>query len=172
MSIGEYSRPKGDARMLEMFWKGKGAKQGDLKNSCDMKGYETYSRVIAIQWGVSGEVDHQTGHRTGHRILDPLIITKRVDASSPLLLAAMIGNETIKESEFVYVDILGHQTQAAKTGRVLTITTTNGVITKVEGGSTEEGMMIERIYLYFDKITWRHDVGKTEAMDDRTDNVS
>ena len=167
---GEYITPR-DNRLLELFWKAKGAQQGDMKNQCDMKGYEGFSRVIGVSWGVEGPVDQQSGQRTGQRILEPLVITKKIDHSTPSLTQAMVNNEVIKESEFAYVDVPGHQTQGQKMVRILTIKTENGAISKIEAGTTPEGLLIEKIHLLFNKITWRHEIAKTEATDERVGNT-
>ena len=156
-------------RMLEMYWKAKGKVQGDLKNGCDIKGYESFSRVYGVSWGIHGPVDQQTGQRTGKRQLEPLVITKPVDKSTPSLLQAMINNEVIDSSEFTFLDVPGVATAAQKMVRILTVKTTNGAIAKIEAGSTPEGQMLEKIYLYFDKIIWRHEIATTEAMDERID---
>jgi len=163
-----FTKPREGGKILELFWKAKGGSQGDLQNSCDSKGYEKFSRIIGISWGIKSPRDIATGQASGKRVHGDLIITKQIDKSSPLLLQAMFTNEVIKESEFAYVDILGHGQMQAKTGRVLTIKTTNGFISEIEGGSTPEGVMIEQIHLIYHHIMFRHEPGSTEATDDRT----
>jgi len=158
-------------RMLEMYWKCEGTKTGQMKGSVDIKGFEDTMRVYGISWGVATNVDQQSGQATGKRLHEPLIITKPVDKATPLLLNAMCSHENIKKTEFIYLDVPGGATAAAKMVKVFSIITEDGYIGKIEAGSTSEGVLLEKIHLYFTKITWRHEVSKAEAYDDRHDTI-
>jgi type VI secretion system secreted protein Hcp len=166
-TIGDMIKQK--ERDVQMYWKCTGMKQGDMHNSCDIKAYEKYSRVFGVAWGIVGQVDIHTGLSTGKRVEEPLVITKPIDKSTPSLLQAMIQNESIKDSEFIYLDFPGSKVQVNTMVKILTIKTENGHISKIEAGTTDFGAMIERISLHFDKITWRHEIANTEATDSRTD---
>ncbi len=156
-----------DTRPVDLYWWAKGDKQGELKTGCDYKGFEKYSRVLGVHWGVKGSYDSMSGRIRGQREMLPLTIYKRLDASSPLLMNALCTNENIKETEFVYVDVPGHKTQGVAMTKIYIVQTFNGHFVDVEVGTTPEGQLIEKVELYAEKMLWRHVVDKTEAQDER-----
>jgi type VI secretion system Hcp family effector len=163
--IGEYFKIGEKKGPLELFWKISTKVQSDMKNSCHKQGFEKYSIIYGCFWGVDGHIDPQTSQRMGKRFHLPLTVFKRIDHSTPALLTAMIGNEEIKTSELLYLD-MDHSTAASKLVKILTITTTGGNIAKIEAGTTEDGQLIEKVSLTFQTISWRHNVATTEATDD------
>ena len=156
----------------EYFWKAKGAKQGDFKNSnnSNHKDFKNYSRVFAVAWGFEQPFDRASGQGTGKIQLHEFAITKYVDQSSPMLLQAMLNHEVITDSEFVYMDYpqaQGGKALAAQASsqmsKVFVVTGTQGVISKIEAGSTHDGRLLEKIHMMFNEMTWKSPVGSTEA---------
>src|SRR4051812_24272 len=73
----------------------KGKKQGSIKGGVTQKGREGQIMVIAVSHEIVSPRDAASGLPTGRRQHKPLVITKEVDQSSPLLYNALVNNETI-----------------------------------------------------------------------------
>jgi type VI secretion system secreted protein Hcp len=87
---------------LNAYLKLKGQKKGEIKGSVTQKGREGKIMVIAAHHEIVSPRDAASGQATGKRMHHPFVITKEVDKSSPLLYAAMIGNENITEWELQF----------------------------------------------------------------------
>ena len=74
-----------------------GVKTGQVKGSVTQKGRENSIMVIAFEQMTKMEMGSATGV-TGKRNVGPIIITKEVDKSSPLLRQILNTNESIKEA--------------------------------------------------------------------------
>lgn len=74
-----------------------GVKTGQVKGSVTQKGRENSIMVIAFEQMTKMERGTATGV-TGKRNVGPIIITKEVDKSSPLLRQMLNTNESIKEA--------------------------------------------------------------------------
>jgi len=77
----------------------KGQKQGTIIGGATNKGHEGQITVIAVSHGIISPRDPASGLPTGKRMHKPIVITKEVDKSSPLLYQALCTNENI--SSFV-----------------------------------------------------------------------
>ena len=84
---------------LTAYLKLKGQKQGDIKGSVTQKGREGRIAVVAARHGVLSPRDAASGLPTGRRQHRAFMLTKTLDASSPLLYALLINNENIAEWE-------------------------------------------------------------------------
>jgi type VI secretion system Hcp family effector len=60
-------------------------------------GHEDEINVLAVNWGIAYPVDTSTGSLTGGLVMSPLVVTKAVDAASPLLVEAAARNDTFQE---------------------------------------------------------------------------
>jgi type VI secretion system secreted protein Hcp len=87
---------------LNAYLKLKGQKQGQIKGSVTQKGRADKIMVIAMQHEVTSPRDAASGLPTGKRQHHPLVITKEVDKSSPLLYNALVNNENITEWELQF----------------------------------------------------------------------
>src|SRR5881275_2780554 len=88
----------------------KGQKQGDIKGSVIQKGREGKIMVIAVSHEIMSPRDPASGLPTGKRMHKPFVITKELDKSSPLLLAALTTNENLTS---VLIGLLRNGTQVA-----------------------------------------------------------
>ena len=84
---------------LTAYLKLKGQKQGDIKGSVTQKGREGKIAVVAARHGVMSPRDAASGLPTGRRQHRAFMLTKELDAASPLLYALLINNENIPEWE-------------------------------------------------------------------------
>ena len=87
---------------LQAYLKLTGQKQGELKGSITQKGRENKIGVIAVSHDIVSPRDAASGLPTGKRMHKPLIITKELDKSTPLLLGALCTNENIKDFELQF----------------------------------------------------------------------
>jgi len=87
---------------LNAYLKLKGQKQGELKGSVTQKGRENKIMVIAVSHEIVSPRDAASGLPTGKRQHKPLVITKEIDKSSPLLYNALVNNENISEWELQF----------------------------------------------------------------------
>ena len=72
-----------------------GQKQGDIKGSVIQKGREDKIAVIAVSHSIVSPRDAASGLPTGKRMHKPLVITKELDKSDPLLYNVLVNNENI-----------------------------------------------------------------------------
>jgi type VI secretion system secreted protein Hcp len=87
---------------LNAFLKLNGQKQGQIKGSVTQKGREGKIMVIAVSHEIVSPRDVATGLASGKNQLKPLMITKEVDKSSPLLYSAFCNHERITEFELQF----------------------------------------------------------------------
>jgi type VI secretion system secreted protein Hcp len=80
---------------LNAYLKLKGQKQGNIKGGVIAKGHSGEIAVIAMSHGIVSPRDPQSGLPTGKRMHKPLVITKELDQSTPLLMYALVNNENI-----------------------------------------------------------------------------
>jgi type VI secretion system secreted protein Hcp len=86
---------------LNAFLKLKGQKQGDIKGSVTQKGREGQILVHAVDHQVNRVFDAK-GMPAVARQHQPLVITKEVDISSPLLHVAMTTGEVLTGFDLVF----------------------------------------------------------------------
>jgi type VI secretion system secreted protein Hcp len=72
-------------------------KWGRVQGSVTQKGREGLIMVIAYSHNISVSFDASSGMVTGQRKHEPLMITKEVDKSSPILHDMLASNEKIKD---------------------------------------------------------------------------
>lgn len=87
---------------LNAYLKLKGQKQGEIKGSVTQKGREGKIMIIAVHHEIVSPRDAASGQATAKRVHQPFVVTKEVDKSSPLLYAAMTGNENFSEWELQF----------------------------------------------------------------------
>ncbi len=80
---------------LNAYLKLKGQKQGDIKGSVIQKGREGMIAVVAVSHSIVSPRDPASGLPTGKRMHKPLVITKEIDKSTPLLMNMLVNNENI-----------------------------------------------------------------------------
>src|SRR5207237_380983 len=105
----------------------KGQKSGNVQVGSQAKGHEGSSEVLGFAYGVSSPRDAATGQASGKRIHKPLIITKELDKSSPILFQALVTNEVLPEVNFQF-------TRAGSDGKEIqyyTIKLTNATISEI-----------------------------------------
>lgn len=82
---------------LESYLILKGARQGLIQGDVKKRGHENEISIIGVSHDIVSPRDPASGLPTGKRMHKPLIITKELDRSSPMLHQAMSTNEIISE---------------------------------------------------------------------------
>ena len=154
---------------LNAYLKLKGETQGDIKGSVTQAGREDMISVIAFEHQITSPRDAASGLPTGKRQHGPLVITKEVDKSSPLLYNAMVNNENLSELEL-------RCWQPSSTGQEVqhyTIQLENASISEIKmemlNNKYPENMQHkEREYVsfHYQKIIWTWEDGGITAEDD------
>jgi type VI secretion system secreted protein Hcp len=114
----------------------KGKKQGQLKGE-STKGREKdgWFEIQSIDMGAEVPVDPKSGAASGKRQHKPLVITKEVDAASPLLLNAHVINEAF---ETVIIQTVDDTKKVAKT-----VTLKNALISEIKKNGKLESISFD-----------------------------
>jgi type VI secretion system secreted protein Hcp len=159
---------------LNAYLRLKGQKTGEIAGSVTQKGREGRILVIAVTHEIVSPRDPASGMATGKRQHKPLVITKELDKSSPLLHAALAGNERM--ASFT-LDFFSPRAQgAAATGVEVndyTITLANATIASIHMvmPNTRDPELMKRatyeeIAFTYQTITWTWNDGAVAATDD------
>src|ERR1051325_1107485 len=106
---------------MAIYAKIKGAKQGVLTGGVSAQSFSGQIQVDTVVFGVGSPADVSTGLPTGKRVARPVVITKPVDRSSPLLHQACTTNESLTIDISYVVEGAGHKP-------FMTLSLTNGMI--------------------------------------------
>lgn len=165
---------------LNAYLKLKGQKQGDIKGSVTQKGRENKIEVIAVAHEIVSPRDPASGLPTGKRMHKPLVITKELDKSSPLLYNVLTNNENISEWELQFwTPQLKAATGVGSEVQHYTITLKNANIASIAfrmANNKHPDLMkfkeYEEIAFTYQKITWTWNDGGVMAEDDWESPVS
>jgi type VI secretion system secreted protein Hcp len=120
-------------------------KLGDIKGeSLDSK-HKDEIDILSWSWGVSNSTSvRAAGAATGKATVNSLVLTKYIDASSPLLFQSAVKGTVLKEATFVV------RKSGGKTIEFIKIKLTDVFIASVKpGGSSNQDRMTEEITLVF-----------------------
>ncbi len=118
----------------------------------------------SFDYMLTAPYDEPTGRPTEKRQHEPVVIQKRVDKSTPLLLKALCRNEPVNSAEFMFFRPSLDGSGAEE--KFLTVMLENGYITSVKqvsedaiiGGEAAPPMM-EKVAFIFETITWTYEIG-------------
>jgi type VI secretion system secreted protein Hcp len=146
-----------------------GAFTPDSVGNIYQDGHENESSVKSVFHNIRISRDAKAGLPTGQRNHQPLVITKIVDKSSPLLYNAITKSETLPT-----VEIRWYRTGYNGTIENYFITTLeDAVIVDITSEIDADGIPVERIAFAYRKVLWRHVKSSTSGEDDwRTGLVS
>jgi type VI secretion system secreted protein Hcp len=146
-----------------------GQKQGEIKGSVTQKGREGQIMVIAVSHEIVSPRDAASGLPTGRRQHAPLVITKEVDKSSPLLVNLLVDNENVRDFR---LNFWRPSTTGAEVQHY-TITLTNATVASIRmvmPNNKHPDLMklveYEEIAFTYQKITWTWNDGAVTASDD------
>ncbi|OCR26543.1 type VI secretion protein [Pseudomonas syringae] len=109
------------------------------------------------------------GVQTGQRMHKPVIITKTLDKSSPLINTALSNGEPLKTCRIEFFRYSGRGGQEL----FYTIELKNALIIGVDlllphcqDLSTAHFTQLERVHFAYETITWRHEIAGTSGYDE------
>jgi type VI secretion system secreted protein Hcp len=147
----------------------KGKTQGEIKGGCTQKGREGSIIIFAFDHDIVSPRDIASGLPTGKRQHKPVVITKEIDKSSPLLATVLCNNEALTEVVFKY----WKPSVAGKEVQYYTITLTNANIAAIK--TFFPNMLVaentrlphmEQISFTYQKIVWTFEDGGITSEDD------
>jgi type VI secretion system Hcp family effector len=134
--------PETEISTVAVYMQCKGKISGLIKGSVTTAGFQDWIDVAGLQWGFTGS--KQGG---GDPTVNEVVITKRADVASPLLIQSGLSNETLTGVVFKF-------TTTIKDG-VSTFTSyelTNARITKYGVTAEADGRTVETFNLGFQKF--------------------
>lgn len=154
---------------LNAYLRLKGTTQGDIKGSVTQRGREDTIMVIAYSHEVVSPRDSASGLPTGKRQHKPLVITKEIDKSTPLLFNALVTNEQITDwkLEFWQPSASGKEQQHYKIE--LVNASIAGIRSEMLNNKYPENMQHkerEHVEFCYQKIIWTWVDGGITAEDD------
>lgn len=157
---------------LNAYLKLAGQQTGEIKGSVTQKGRENKIMVIAVSHEIVSPRDPASGLPTGKRMHKPLVITKEVDRSTPLLHQVLQRNETLKDWELQFFTAQLKTGTGAET-QYLTIRLTNATITSISmqmPNNKDPDLMkletFEEVGFGYESIEWTWVDGGITATDD------
>ena len=145
---------------MAIYAKIKGTKQGVLTGGVAADLFKGQIQVDTVVFGVGSPADVSTGLATGKRVARPVVITKPVDRSSPLLHQACVTNESLQTIDISYVvEGAGHKP-------FMTLSLTNGMIRDFNQETSFNGSSLERISFTYTKIEFTWTEGGIVSTDD------
>jgi type VI secretion system secreted protein Hcp len=159
---------------LNAYLKLKGQKQGDIKSGVKLKGREGQIVVIAVSHEIVSPRDAASGQATGKRMHKPLVITKEIDRSSPLLINALVNNENLTTFSLEFYQPGTAAGAGAGLEKVFyRIELTNARIVDIQTimeNNTHPDLVkyqpYETVAFVYQKITWTYVDGGITATDD------
>ena len=143
--------------------------QGEINGSVTQAGREDSIMVIAFNHEVESPRNATSGLATGKRQHKPLIITKEIDKSTPLLMNALTNNENLSEVILQF----WRPSRSGKEFQFYTIELTNARIVDIHqemlNNKYPENMQHaerEHISFVYQKITWTYEDGGITSTDD------
>lgn len=132
--------------LLEAYWTCK-----DFETASRMKGgMDKSTRILGFEFECESPHDAATGHTSGRVKAKPVVIRKYLDASSPLIVNALVRNTNIEECKIAY-----YANKADGSGKVkqYELTLSKFHITRVHQLATNDATGVsEEIHLTYDKL--------------------
>lgn len=149
---------------LNAYLKIKGQKSGEIKGSVVQKGKEGAIAVIAVSHSIVSPRDPQSGLPTGQRMHKPIVFTKELDRSTPILYQALATNENLAEVEF---SVYGPDPKGGKPSLLLyTVKLTNANIASIDVVTPDTGAPRTLVTMTYQRIEWTWSPDGITAQDD------
>jgi type VI secretion system secreted protein Hcp len=165
---------------LNAYLKLKGTKQGEIKGSVTQKDRVGKIMVIAVSHDIVSPRDPASGLPTGKRQHKPIVITKELDKSSPLLYNVLVNNENISEWQLQFwTPQLSAQQGVGSEKQHYTIKLTNANIASIafrmlnnKNPELTRYAEYEEVAFTYQKIEWTWQEGGITSEDDWQNPVS
>jgi type VI secretion system secreted protein Hcp len=151
---------------LPIYIEMEGVTQGKFDGGVQRKGREKWIEGIAVEHQVYVPTDRLTGSVTGSRVHNAFYLMKEIDKSSPMILKALVTNESLKS-------VIIHFYQPGKDGKEVefyNIKMTDAAVTSVETilphvHTRADEKPQEKIALRYGAIEWTFTEGNIVAND-------
>jgi type VI secretion system Hcp family effector len=129
-----------------------GAKSGWIKGEATASPCVDYITLNSLELGLGHPIDANTHLATGRQVVRPLVLTKTVDKSSPLLINSCATNEVARTVTFAYTRT-GIENKLAV---FLTVVLKNATVQDFNHVANADGSTLEKIALVFTTMdfTW------------------
>jgi type VI secretion system secreted protein Hcp len=146
---------------MAIYAKITGQKQGALKGGVAADGYVSQIQINTCEVGLGSPYDHGTGQTVGKRVPRPVLLTKPLDCSSPLLYTSCSTNESLTVEISYTVEGVGLKP-------FFTVKLTGAMLRDFDHESSYDGTGVEKLSFTYTKIevTWTE--GGIMASDDWT----
>jgi len=137
---------------MAVYMKFTGQKSGWIKGEATAKDVVDFITLNSLELGLGHPMDAQSGLTTGRQVVRPIVVTKAVDKSSPLLMNSCSVNESATTVHFTY-------TRTGINGTVntfLTVVLKNALIADFNHLALADGSSVEKLTLSFTSLdfTW------------------
>ncbi|MGH2720602.1 MAG: Hcp family type VI secretion system effector [Actinomycetota bacterium] len=152
-----------------------GVKTGAIQGSVIEKGREGSIMVIAVSHEIISPRDPASGLPTGKRMHKPLVITKELDKSTPLLYRVLVTNETLSRWDLRYWRALPTGAQQQHFTIRLTNASIASIAQRMPNNRDPELMKLEtyeEIAFTYQRIEWTWVDGGITASDDWESTVA
>ena len=148
-------------KTVYMYLYAEGETQGEIKGSVITKGHENSIEVLSYSHSILSPRDPASGLPTGKRQHKPIIITKEIDKSTPLLYNTLVNNENLVhwKLEFWELSVKGIYEMFFK------IELQNANIAEISTKGSNFGAT-EQVSFTYQKIIWTWIDGGITAQDD------
>jgi type VI secretion system secreted protein Hcp len=119
---------------LNSYLRVTGETQGQIDGGVTQAGREDTIEVLSFSHGIEAPIDGATGMATGVREHEPLVVTTKLEESTPLLLNALANNENIVEFRLE----MWEPSRSGKELQYYTIELQNASVAFIEINSGEE----------------------------------
>jgi len=131
---------------------------GSIGGSCEVQGKSETIVVIGLGHEIELPYDLRSGLPTAQRLHHPIIISKYIDRSSPLLYKALCRNETVDHAYLRYYRTLPNgQEQLYYTTHL-----EGGKIISIKSAFPN----IEQVTILYSRITWTYETEEIRYVDD------
>jgi type VI secretion system secreted protein Hcp len=160
---------------LNAYMAAVGQKSGQIKGGVTQKGRENTIQVVGYSHEIVSPRDPQSGLPTGQRMHKPLIITKQLDKSTPILYQILCTNENLLSVtiQFWTPQLKTASGMSSSSVQHFTIKITNANIAQIQASSeydshaeTKSGEETEKISFTYQKIEWTWTDGGISSSDD------
>jgi type VI secretion system secreted protein Hcp len=147
-------------------------KLGDIKGTARQKGREGMILVLAVNHEVASLIDIATNNPRGKRQHLPMVITKEVDKSTPILNQIMVENIPITEAILSFYGTDPVSTFPGMETNTYSIILRNVTITRIDltlhnllEDQKRNANLIERVSFIYKQIEWKWANGNISAID-------
>ena len=141
----------------------RGARQGDIKGDVTLVGREGSIALISVAYGVDATYDPSSGQISGKRQHKPISVTKRIDQTSPKLVAALVANETLTS---VKIEFWRPGPEVAAPYFVIALTNAAIVAISLAPAEAPQRGEYEMVQFTYRKIVWTWTASSQSAEDD------